>query len=268
MIENCARDLLLLMSCVSVRRLHECKFTLCVIINGWERYTLFRIRKSRCYYLMERYKRVRTRMVESQLRSRGIRDLRVLTAMEKIPRHLFIDEGLIDQAYHDNPLPLEEGQTISQPYIVALMTESLELKESDKVLEVGTGSGYQAAVLAELGTRVFSAERIASLSFNARKLLDSLNYFNVAIRVGDGTFCWREEAPFEGIIVTAGAPDIPKILVEQLAVGGRLVIPVGDRYSQTLLKITRLSDDIDNIKKEDLGGCRFVNLIGMYAWNA
>ena len=207
-------------------------------------------------------------MVESQLRSRGVRDLRVLAAMEKIPRHLFVDEGQIDQAYHDNPLPIEEGQTISQPFIVALMTEALELREGEKVLEIGTGSGYQAAVLAELGCRVFSAERLSSLSVKARKLLDSLNYYNVAIRVGDGTYCWREEAPFDGIIVTAGAPEIPKIILEQLAIGGRLIIPVGDRYSQTLLKITRLSDDIDNIKKEDLGGCRFVNLIGMYAWKA
>ena len=205
-------------------------------------------------------------MVENQLRSRGIVDPRILKAMEKIPRHLFVSEGMIDQAYNDNPLPIEEGQTISQPYIVALMTEALELREGNKVLEIGTGSGYQAAVLAELGCRVFSAERIASLSVKARKLLDLLNYFNVAIRVGDGTFCWREEAPFDGIIVAAGAPEIPKILLEQLSVGGRLVIPVGDRYSQTLLKVTRLSEDIDNIKKEDLGGCRFVNLIGMYAW--
>jgi protein-L-isoaspartate(D-aspartate) O-methyltransferase len=217
---------------------------------------------------MERFKKLRTKMVENQLRSRGIVDPRVLTAMQKIPRHLFVNEGMIDQAYNDNPLPIEEGQTISQPYIVALMTEALELREGNKVLEIGTGSGYQAAVLAELGCRVFSAERIASLSVKARKLLDMLDYFNVAIRVGDGTFCWREEAPFDGIIVAAGAPDIPIILLEQLSVGGRLVIPVGDRYSQTLRKITRLSEDIDNIKKEDLGGCRFVNLIGMYAWKA
>ena len=216
--------------------------------------------------LMERFKKLRTKMVENQLRSRGIADPRILKAMEKIPRHLFVNEGMIDQAYNDNPLPIEEGQTISQPYIVALMTEALELREGNKVLEIGTGSGYQAAVLAELGCLVFSAERIASLSMKARKLLDLLGYFNVAIRVGDGTFCWREEAPFDGIIVAAGAPEIPKILLEQLSVGGRLVIPVGDRYSQTLLKITRLSEDIDNIKKENLGGCRFVNLIGMYAW--
>lgn len=207
-------------------------------------------------------------MVDSQIRARGISDLRVLRAMEKISRHLFVDEGLMEQAYNDNPLPIDEGQTISQPYIVALMTEALELKTGEKVLEIGTGSGYQAAVLAELGVRVFSIERMASLAANARKLLYSLNYFNVAVRVGDGTYGWREEAPFDGIIVTAGAPDIPAILVEQLTVGGRLVAPVGDRYSQSLIKLTRLSEDTGDVKREDLGGCRFVNLIGAYGWKS
>ena len=207
-------------------------------------------------------------MVNSQIRARGISDLRVLQAMEKVPRHLFVDEGLTEQAYNDNPLPIDEGQTISQPYIVALMTEALELKGGEKLLEIGTGSGYQTAVLAELGARVFSIERLASLAANARKLLYSLNYFTVAIRVGDGTYGWREEAPFDGIIVTAGAPDIPAILVEQLTVGGRLVAPVGDRYSQSLIKLTRLSEDTGDVKREELGGCRFVNLIGVYGWKS
>ena len=207
-------------------------------------------------------------MVNSQIRARGISDLRVLRAMEKIPRHLFVDEGLTEQVYNDNPLPIDEGQTISQPYIVALMTEALELKGGEKLLEIGTGSGYQTAVLAELGARVFSIERLASLAANARKLLYSLNYFTVAIRVGDGTYGWREEAPFDGIIVTAGAPDIPAILVEQLTVGGRLVVPVGDRYSQSLIKLTRLSEDTGDVKREELGGCRFVNLIGVYGWKS
>jgi len=207
-------------------------------------------------------------MVNSQIRARGISDLRVLQAMEKVPRHLFVDEGLTEQAYNDNPLPIDEGQTISQPYIVALMTEALELKGGEKLLEIGTGSGYQTAVLAELGARVFSIERLASLAANARKLLYSLNYFTVAIRVGDGTYGWREEAPFDGIIVTAGAPDIPAILVEQLTVGGRLVVPVGDRYSQSLIKLTRLSEDTGDVKREELGGCRFVNLIGVYGWKS
>jgi protein-L-isoaspartate(D-aspartate) O-methyltransferase len=220
------------------------------------------------FNLMERFKKQRLKMVDSQIRARGVSSPLVLKAMEKIPRHLFVDEGLMEQAYNDNPLPIDGGQTISQPYIVALMTEALEVKAGEKVLEIGTGSGYQAAVLAKLGARVFSIERIASLASNARKLLSSLNYFNVAIRVGDGTYGWREEAPFDGIIVTAGAPDIQSILVEQLAVGGRLVVPVGDRYTQSLIKLTRLSEDIGDVKKEDLGGCRFVNLIGVYGWKS
>jgi protein-L-isoaspartate(D-aspartate) O-methyltransferase len=215
---------------------------------------------------MDRYAKQRKKMVDSQIRSRGVRDERVLRAMEKIPRHLFIDEGLIGQAYNDNPLPIGEKQTISQPYIVALMTEALELKGREKVLELGTGSGYQAAILAELADRVFTIERIASLAQKARKLLESLNYYNVVIRVGDGTYGWREESPFDAIAVSAGSPSIPRMLVEQLAIGGRLVIPVGGRYSQSLIKLTRLSENPDDVKKEDLGGCRFVSLIGEHGW--
>ncbi|HET6490631.1 MAG TPA: protein-L-isoaspartate(D-aspartate) O-methyltransferase [Syntrophales bacterium] len=215
---------------------------------------------------MDRYARQRKKMVDSQIRSRGIGDERVLRAMEKIPRHLFVDEGLIDQAYNDSPLPIGEKQTISQPYIVAIMTEALELKGPEKVLELGTGSGYQAAILAELADRVFTIERIAPLAQKARKLLESLNYYNVVIRVGDGTYGWREESPFDAILVTAGSPSIPRTLVEQLAIGGRLVIPVGGRYSQSLIKLTRLSENPDDVMKEDLGGCRFVNLIGEYGW--
>lgn len=217
---------------------------------------------------MDRYRNQRIRMVDSQLRSRGIRDERVLKAMETVPRHLFVDEGLRDQAYSDGPLPIGENQTISQPFIVALMTEALQLTDRDKVLEIGTGSGYQTAVLAEIAERVLSIERIAFLATRARKLIEALNYFNVAIRVGDGTLGWQDEAPFDGIIVTAGSPDIPKTFIEQLAVGGRLVIPVGDRNSQQLIRATRLSRDVKDVKKEDLGGCRFVNLIGEYAWQA
>jgi protein-L-isoaspartate(D-aspartate) O-methyltransferase len=215
---------------------------------------------------MDRYAKQRKKMVDSQIRSRGVLDERVLRAMEKIPRHLFIDEGLIDQAYNDNPLPIGEKQTISQPYIVALMTQALELKSRDKVLELGTGSGYEAAILAELADRVFTIERIASLAQKARKLLESLNYYNVVIRVGDGTYGWREESPFDAIAVSAGSPSIPRMLVEQLAIGGRLVIPVGSRYSQSLIKMTRLSENPDDVKREDLGGCRFVNLIGEHGW--
>ncbi|MDQ5984623.1 MAG: Protein-L-isoaspartate O-methyltransferase [Syntrophus sp. SKADARSKE-3] len=216
---------------------------------------------------MDRFMKQRLKMVDSQIRARGITDQRVLAAMEKIPRHLFVDGGLVEQAYSDSPLPIAERQTISQPYIVALMTEAMALTKKDRVLEIGTGSGYQTAILAELAGYVFSIERIASLAANARRILDFLNYYNVAIRVGDGTYGWREEAPYEGIIVTAGAPQIPKILIEQLTVGGRLVIPMGSRTSQELFVVTRQSDDIDDIKKESLGGCRFVDLIGEHGWS-
>ncbi|MFB3924797.1 MAG: protein-L-isoaspartate(D-aspartate) O-methyltransferase [Syntrophales bacterium] len=215
---------------------------------------------------MDRYKKQRLRMVDAQIRSRGITDERVLKAMETVPRHLFVEEALRDQAYNDNPLPIGENQTISQPYIVALMTAALELKGREKVLEIGTGSGYQTAILAELADQVFSIERIAFLASRARRVLDSLKYFNVAIRVGDGTYGWKEESPFDGIIVTAGAPMVPKTLLEQLAVGGRLVVPVGSRHSQSLAKLTRTSQDLKDVKREDLGGCRFVSLVGEHGW--
>ena len=205
-------------------------------------------------------------MVQAQIRARGITDQRVLRAMEKVPRHLFVDEGLIDQAYNDNPLPIDRQQTISQPYIVALMTEAMELTGKEKVLEIGTGSGYQTALLAELAERVYSIERIAMLAAGARRILDALNHYNVAIRVGDGTYGWREESPFDAILVTAGAPQVPKTLIDQLTVGGRLVIPVGSRHSQALLKVTRLSKDPGELEQKDLGGCRFVDLIGEYGW--
>lgn len=215
---------------------------------------------------MDRFAKIRKKMVDSQIRSRGVRDERVLQAMEKVPRHFFVEEGLQDQAYSDHPLPIGERQTISQPYIVALMTEALELTGTEKVLEIGTGSGYQAAILAELADRVFSTERIARLADRARKILDTLRYSNVLIKVGDGTQGWKDEAPFDGIIVTAGAPKVPKPLVEQLAVGGRLVIPVGDRFSQNLLRVVRLSEDPGDVDEVDLGGCRFVDLIGEHGW--
>jgi protein-L-isoaspartate(D-aspartate) O-methyltransferase len=189
-----------------------------------------------------------------------------LNAISKVPRHLFVDEGLISQAYNDNPLPIERQQTISQPYIVALMSEAMELTGREKVLEIGTGSGYQTAVLAELADRVFSIDRIAALANRARRILDSLGYFNVASRVGDGSYGWPEESPFAAIMVTAGAPRTPGILIEQLEIGGRLVIPVGGRHSQSLLKLTRLSEDPGDLKREDFGGCRFVNLIGEHGW--
>jgi protein-L-isoaspartate(D-aspartate) O-methyltransferase len=205
----------------------------------------------------------RKRMVHEQLVSKGIRDKRVLEAMLKIPRHLFIEEGLWHQAYGDFPLPIGEGQTISQPYIVALMTEALHLKGGEKVLEIGTGSGYQTAILAELTTYVFSIERINTMAAKARKVLDALGYAHVLIRVSDGTLGWTEEAPFAAIIVTAGAPEIPASLVDQLEVGGRLIIPVGDEFSQSLLSIVKKEK---GYHEENLGGVRFVKLIGDLGW--
>ncbi|HDS05908.1 MAG TPA: protein-L-isoaspartate(D-aspartate) O-methyltransferase [Deltaproteobacteria bacterium] len=215
---------------------------------------------------MDKFKKLRKRMVETQLKTRDIHDARVLKAMETVPRQLFVDEGLADQAYNDNPLPIDAHQTISQPYIVALMTQALELKSTDRVLEIGTGSGYQTAILASLVFRVFSVERVAKLAAKARNILDELNFYNVAIRVGDGSYGWREEAPFDAIIITAAVPNIPNNLEAQLAPGGRLVAPVGNREIQTLSKITRSLEDPKIITKEDLGGCRFVSLIGESGW--
>jgi protein-L-isoaspartate(D-aspartate) O-methyltransferase len=202
-------------------------------------------------------------MVETQLRARGIRDKRVLEAMSKVLRHLFLEESLRRQAYEDHALPIAEKQTISQPYIVALMTEALELKGTEKVLEIGTGSGYQAAILAELAEQVFSVERIESLANEARKLLEKLGYRNITIEVFDGTCGWKEESPFDAIIVTAGSPRVPQPLIDQLKIKGRLVIPVGEVYSQMLLKITK---EAKGSRQQDMGGCRFVKLLGEHGW--
>jgi protein-L-isoaspartate(D-aspartate) O-methyltransferase len=212
---------------------------------------------------MVNFQKARDRMVESQLVSRGIHDPRVLAAMRKVPRHLFVDEALQEQAHSDHPLPIGEKQTISQPYIVALMSEALELKGHEKVLEIGTGSGYQAAVLAELANRVFSVERFPALAFRANQVLQKLGYRNVIIRVGDGTLGWPDDAPFDGIVITAGTPKIPQPLVDQLSMGGRLVVPVGDRLSQDLILVQRVPEGIN---KTDLGGVRFVDLIGKWGW--
>jgi protein-L-isoaspartate(D-aspartate) O-methyltransferase len=209
------------------------------------------------------FRLARERMVNNQLIARGIKDKRVLQAMGKIPRHLFIEEALSGEAYNDHPVPIGEKQTISQPYIVALMTESLELKGGENTLEIGTGSGYQTAILAELSSRVYTVERIKSLLVNARKLLARLGYDNILFKAFDGTLGWKEYSPFDAIIVTAGAPSIPEPLIEQLADNGRLIIPVGDRDSQELIRITR---DGETLKKKSLGGCRFVNLIGAHSW--
>jgi protein-L-isoaspartate(D-aspartate) O-methyltransferase len=206
---------------------------------------------------------LRDRMVDQQIRARGVVDPRVLAAVRQVPRHLFIPPHLWDQAYNDYPLPIGADQTISQPYIVALMTEILEVRETDRILEIGTGSGYQAAILAELAAQVFSIDRMGDLASQAKAMLDSLGYKNVQVRVGDGTLGWPEEAPFDGIIVTAGAPKVPRPLTEQLALGGRLVIPVGDMFSQTLTCVRKTES---GLKFEYHGGCRFVRLIGKYGW--
>jgi protein-L-isoaspartate(D-aspartate) O-methyltransferase len=205
----------------------------------------------------------RERMVERQIIARGVRDERVIKAMKKVPRHLFTEKALYHQAYNDYPLAIGEKQTISQPYIVAVMTESLNLKGGEKVLEIGTGSGYQAAVLAELVYSVYSIERISVLAKRAKDILQSLNYYNVFIKIGDGTEGWQSEAPFDGILVTAASPDVPQKLKEQLKDGGRLVIPVGNMISQNLLRVTRRGN---RFVTEDLLGCRFVPLIGRYGF--
>jgi protein-L-isoaspartate(D-aspartate) O-methyltransferase len=210
------------------------------------------------------YEIARKRMVDSQLIARGIKDRRVIEAMLSIPRHLFVEEAMAAQAYSDSPLPIGEKQTISQPYMVALMTELLALNGTEKVLEVGTGSGYQAAVLAKLADRVYTVERIRSLALRARKVLDSLGLLNINLKISDGTTGWEEEAPFDVIMVTAGAPTVPPAYVAQLKPGGRLVIPVGDEVLQTLVRITRNSDG--SVTREECGGCRFVKLIGAHSW--
>lgn len=212
---------------------------------------------------MTGYHLARRRMVETQVKARGIRDPAVLRAMSVVPRHLFVEEALRDQAYGDFPLPIGIGQTISQPYIVALMTEALRLKGTEKVLEIGTGSGYQTAVLAEIADRVVSVERIGSLVWRARSIIEELGYHRVIIHLSDGTTGWKESAPYDAILVTAGAPDIPPDLVDQLVEGGRLVIPVGSRHHQ---KLTRLTRGRDENRIEDLGGCVFVPLIGNRGW--
>lgn len=213
---------------------------------------------------MRDFEIARRKMVETQIAARGIRDPRVLQVMREIPRHLFVDEGMWDQAYQDHPLPIGEKQTISQPYMVALMTEAAAPTPNDKVLEIGTGSGYQTAILASLCKWVYSVERIRSLAMKARKVLDQLRLYNVSIKVGDGSEGWEEYAPYNAIIVTAGAPEVPKPLKEQLADGGRLIIPVGDRFSQVLYKIVKRGNEF---LQEDLGGCRFVDLVGKYGWS-
>jgi protein-L-isoaspartate(D-aspartate) O-methyltransferase len=210
-----------------------------------------------------KYDRLRQEMVEKQIEARGITDARVLNAMRQVPRHLFVSEALMDQAYSDFPLPIGEQQTISQPYIVAEMTQALQLSRDDRVLEIGTGSGYQAAILSKIVYRVYSIERIHSLYVRSRKLFDKLGYHNIVTRYSDGTTGWRDQGPFDAIIVTAGSPEIPAVLVNQLTIGGRMVIPVGSKHSQDLIKLVR---EQNGIHQTNMGGCRFVKLVGEHGW--
>lgn len=206
---------------------------------------------------------LRKKMVEEQLLPRGIKDPRVLQAFQKVPRHKFVPEKYQDCAYGDFPLAIGEGQTISQPYMVALMTECLELSGGEHILEIGTGSGYQAAILAELTAQVYSIERVAVLAERARTLLRDLGYDNIHIKVDDGTLGWQKNAPYDRIIITAGAPDIPEPLIEQLNINGKLVIPIGSKFSQVLTVVTKYKT---GIQTEEICGCVFVPLLGRYGW--
>jgi protein-L-isoaspartate(D-aspartate) O-methyltransferase len=210
------------------------------------------------------YQELREEMVDKQIVGRGITDQNVLTALRSVPRHLFVTENLRELAYIDRPLPIDCQQTISQPYMVALMTESLEITKDSKVLEIGTGSGYQAAVLAEICSTVYTIEKFPDLLKKTAALLQKLGYHNIIAKSGDGTLGWPEHQPFDAILVTAGSPRVPEPLLDQLADGGRLLIPVGSDVSQDLKKITRLSGRF--IEKR-LGGCQFVPLRGKYGWN-
>jgi protein-L-isoaspartate(D-aspartate) O-methyltransferase len=209
------------------------------------------------------YEKERGRMMDEQILCRGVKDERVLAAMRKVPRHEFLPEAIRGMAYQDSALPLGEGQTMSQPYMVALMSEILGLQGMERVLEIGTGSGYQAAVLSELCGKVYSVERIKLLAERARANLDRLGYRSVAIKVYDGTYGWKEMSPFDAIMVTAGAPDVPAPLVDQLRDGGRMVIPVGERYGQVLLTVVKSPSGA--ITERSIP-CTFVPLIGNHGW--
>ena len=216
---------------------------------------------------MTDYSRLRERMVQRQIAGRGVRSEKVLDAMRKVPRERFLPKGQGVWAYDDNPLPIGDGQTISQPYVVAYMTEALLLEGGEKVLEVGTGSGYAAAILAEIAAEVYTIERIEGLATMASRVLDDLGYANVHVRHGDGTLGWPEQAPFDGIVVTAAGPEAPQTLKQQLKIGGRLVIPVGEsKWYQQVVRITRVAEA--EFETEDLLPVRFVPLIGEEGWHS
>ncbi len=214
--------------------------------------------------MKDQFEKLRNLMIETQLIPRGIKDEKVLNAMRKIPRHLFVPSDRIDEAYEDRPLPIGYGQTISQPYMVAVMTELLKPNKNKKILEIGTGCGYQTAILAEICKEVYTIERIPELTEIAKRNIEKLGYKNVFFKTGDGSLGWEENAPYDGIIVTAGAPKVPESLKKQLSKnGGVLVIPVGSQFTQSLLRITRKENFFDT---EELFFCAFVPLIGEEGW--
>jgi len=202
-------------------------------------------------------------MVENQIVRRGIVDEGVIQAMLTVKRHLFVEEAMAESAYGDFPLPIGDGQTISQPYMVAVMTEKLKLGKESRVLEIGTGSGYQTAILAEICERVYTIERIAMLERKARKRLEEMGYTNIAFKIGDGTLGWSEAAPFDGILITAGSPKVPDLLFSQLKEEGRMIIPIGNSFSQTLTVVRKVKG---KKVEESFFGCTFVPLIGREGW--
>lgn len=210
------------------------------------------------------YKDLRKAMVRNQLIPRGISDPNVLRAMEEIPRHLFVEPAQQQHAYDDSPLPTADGQTISQPYMVAIMTELLELHGGEKVLEIGTGSGYQAAILATLADEVYTIERFEDMADKAAERFRTLGYAKIYVKAGDGTLGWPEAAPFDRIIVTAGAPEIPAPLIDQLGLQGILVAPVGERYSQQLIKLIKTKEGLQSSSHTP---CVFVPLVGAFGWH-
>ena len=213
---------------------------------------------------IQAYAGQRRKMVEEQILGRGIKDLSVMEVLSRVPRHLFVNSSLQHRAYGDCPLPIGENQTISQPYIVALMTQVLDLKGEERVLEIGTGSGYQTAILAELASHVFTIERVKPLVKKTKELLEGLKYKNIVFKTFDGTYGWRDQSPFDAILISAATPSIPKSLIEQLADKGRLVAPVGERESQDLIVLNKNGN---KVMERKIGSCKFVPLIGKFAWS-
>lgn len=214
----------------------------------------------RFFKMKKNFEQEREKMVESQIKQRGVKDEKVLNAMRKVPRHMFVSKNMKSYAYNDEPLPIGEGQTISQPYIVAYMTEVLQLKEDERILEIGTGSGYQAAILAEIAKEVYTIEIIQALSLKAQDVLIELGYKNIYFKIGDGTLGWKEQAPYDAIIVTAAPGKVPESLQQQLKISGKMIIPVGSTFQELILVIREKK----KYKKKKLLPVRFVPLISVH----